>query len=369
MRVLFFVGTLGAGGLERFVTRISLQAKESGEFEPVVCCLSKREGLFLEKLEAANVSVYEAPSQWARSPRQLLKLRGLVRHIAPDVVHSQVNNSLLQQFFAVRAAGRIQFCVTERNCYPLRGLARLRRVAQFHTLRLLGGHYSANGKRVAEHVARMVGVPTASVQVLPNGVGMIPPDAELRAQMRAGLGWQSNDIGLGYVSRMAAHKGHAEFLRALHSLRANGLSVKACLVGDGPERSALERLAEELKLSDTVTFVGIVPNVPDYLQAFDLVALFSSREGMPNAILEAMAAGKAIIASGVGATPELLDEGRAGVVLYELTTEKLIAALTSIVLDGQRRERLAQAAARRAETLFSVEASYRRLLQHYAEVT
>lgn len=367
MRVLYLVGTLNAGGLERFVTRISLHALAQGGFEPVVCCLAKREGRFLDELEAAHVPVYQAPSGWERNYKALLSLRDLIRQIAPQIVHSQVNFSLFQQFLAVRLAGHSAFCVTERSCYQLHGLARWRRVIQFHFLRLWRVRYSANGQAVATHLGRLVGVSPQTIPVLPNGVPLIPADATQRAKIRTQLGWASDDIGVGYVGRLIKDKRHELFLQVIHRLRQRGLPVKACLLGHGPQWDAVIQCVHELQLDEDVMVAGSVPNVEEYLQAFDIVALFSAREGMPNVILEAMAARKAVVATAVGAIPELLQNGAIGLLVQDATEDKLVQAMTKMVKDQPFRQLSGKLAQEWVKQAYSVEAAFARLLHHYEE--
>jgi glycosyltransferase involved in cell wall biosynthesis len=304
-----------------------------------------------------------------RSAHKLNSLSNLIRQISPDVVHSQVNFSLAQQFIASKHALKAAFCVTERNCYPLHGLARARRIVQFYALRLLGVHYSANSRAVAKHLSEMVIAHANKIPILPNGVSRILPDMAVRTRLRAQLGLKPDDIVIGYIARMAAHKGQRDFLKAIHMLREKSVRVKCCLVGNGPERLNLENLARKLGLERDVVFTGIVPNVEDYLQTFDIVALFSTREGMPNAVLEAMAAGRAIVASSVGAIPELLDTGKAGVLLDQPTIPDMANALRSVIQNPSYREALGQAAAKRAHDKFSLESAYIELLGHYVDIT
>jgi glycosyltransferase involved in cell wall biosynthesis len=273
-----------------------------------------------------------------------------------------------QQLLAVRLAGSAAFCITERNQYILTGWERLRRVVQFHILRILGAHYSANSKAVALHLAKQVRTAVSSLPILPNGAPLIPSDQHIRDRFRTLLNWEKNDIGIGYVARMATHKGHHTFLKVLQNLLSAKLRVKACLVGDGPHRSQVETLIRELDLEDAVTLVGVVSNVEDYLQAFDILALFSEHEGMPNAVLEAMAAGKSIVATGAGAIPELLDDGRAGWVVAEATIEAMTSALRSLVEDETLRQDMGQSAAERVEKFFSLEKSFDKLLQYYRRI-
>ncbi len=365
--MLYLVGNLGAGGLERFVTRVSLRAKESSDFEPIVCCLSERSGIFVQVLETGGVKVVQAPANWRRNRHRLGELGSLIKILEADLVHSQVNFSIWQQFSAARQGGAKAFCVTERNCYPLRGFARARRMIQFHALRAMGAHYTANSAAVAEHLARLVSVPSRTIGVLANGVSVAPPRPEIRERIRASLGWDETVTGIGYVSRMAEHKGHSNLLSALSLARDRGLSLRTCLVGDGPERGRLEHEIGRLNLRDSVSLTGTVPNVDEYMEAFDVVALFSSREGMANVLLEAMAAGKAVIATNIGANAEVLDHGRAGLLLTDTTPAAIAGSLQRLVECPEMRAELGVAARQRAESTYSVEACYQGLLAHYTK--
>ena len=368
MRVLYFVGNLGAGGLERFVTRVSLRAKRASDFEPLVCCLSKRSGIFLEVLQNAGVPVVQAPAEWHRNRRSLRELGSLIQSLGVDLVHTQVNFSLWQQFLATKRGGAQAFCVTERNCYALRGFARARRLLQFHALRAMGGHYTANGHAVADHLARLVRVPARTIGVLPNGVSVEAPRPDTRNRIRASLGWDESVVGIGYVARMAEHKGHSHLLSALSLGKLKGLPLRACLVGDGPERGRLEHEIDRLELRDHVALTGTVTNVYDYMEAFDIVALFSSREGMANVLLEAMAAGKAVIATDIAPNAEVLDRGRAGLLLKDMTPAAILSTFHQLVECPELRESLGAAAQRRVESTYSVDACYENLLAHYSKV-
>ncbi len=368
MRVLFLVGSLNAGGLERFVTRTSLRATTGGEFEPLVCCLESKEGMFLEELQQANVEVFAAPPNWTRSWGGIRDLCKLIRQIKPEIVHSQVNFSLLQQLIAVRLAGRKRFCVTERSCYQVAGLARFRKAFQFHILRLWNTHYSANGEAVAAHLARLVHYPENKITVLPNGIDLIESDHEMRSLMRNKLGWSAEDVSIGYIGRLAEDKRHVDFIHAFHELASKNGAIRACFLGDGPQREIVEHLITELGETERITLAGTVNNVPEFLQAFDIVALFSSREGMPNAILEAMAAGKAIVATSVGALPELLDYGNAGILVHHSHIENLSSALFQVITDKSLREKLGTQARKRAENVYGTEKTFHQLCQYYKMV-
>src|SRR5439155_15237225 len=107
---------------------------------------------------------------------------------------------------------------------------------------------------------------------LPNGVPIVPSRPQVRSSIRARLGWGHSEIGIGYVSRMAAHKGHKDLIEAFALARDLGLPLKGCLLGDGPERPRIEQDIRRLKLEDRIHLAGIVDNVDEYIKAFAVVA-------------------------------------------------------------------------------------------------
>ena len=152
------------------------------------------------------------------------------------------------------------------------------------------------------------------IAVLPAGVEVdrfVPRSGGLDRQS---LDLDDGDLVLGVVARLDPIKGHAFLLEALARVRAQAASprLRCLFIGDGPERQKLEAQAEALGLSDTVRFLGFRDDVPALLPLLDLFVLPSISEGLPNVILEAMAAGVPLAASAVGGIPEVVESGRHG---------------------------------------------------------
>jgi len=365
LRVLYFTGTLEVGGLERFVTRISLKAKESNAYEPVICCLINKQGPFLSLLEEKGVKIIDAPKKWFRNLNALFALSHQIQELSPDIVHSQVNFSLGQQRFAVFLANpRIKFCVTERSQYVRQGFSLFRRIIQFYFLRFLGTDYTANSKSVANHVAGQVGINPDKIGVIPNGTAEIPENEITRKKIRERYGWEKDDFVLGYVARLAPGKGHELFVRTIAELIKNHTLIKACLVGDGELFSTIQQLISKSGLSKVFSMPGSVSNVEDYLRAFDAVVLLSEREGMPNALLEAMATGKPIIATPVGGVPEILDHGRAGI-LVDANLEDIVKAVETLVMNTALCRSLGQKARQQIKDHYGLDQVFEGLVNYY----
>jgi len=227
-------------------------------------------------------------------------------------------------------------------------------------LKTFGVQYSANSRRVADHLAEMLKEPVEKFPIFPNGITIESVDGRFHLMPSS-----NSSVTIAYVARMAPHKGHIFFLEVLERLiHHRHMHVQAGLIGDGPMRPTIENSVKEKKLSTYVQLTGVVPNVEDYIQAADIVALFSDYEGMPNVVIEAMAVGKPVVATDAGNVRELLESG-AGLVLGKKDVDQAVDLIESLVLNPSRREemgRLGQAIVNRQYSLMII---LDRLVENY----
>ena len=168
-----------------------------------------------------------------------------------------------------------------------------------------------------------IGVPAEKITVLRNGVDLDRFRPGDREAARAALGLGAGRVLLA-VGNLVELKGNHLTLEALRDLPG----VTLLLVGDGPERARLERLARHYGIADRVRFEGTVPQaaLPRYYDAADALVLFSSREGWANVLLEAMACGTPVIATAIWGTPEVVASPEAGVLVRVRSAAALVAA-------------------------------------------
>jgi glycosyltransferase involved in cell wall biosynthesis len=188
------------------------------------------------------------------------------------------------------------------------------------------------------------GVPPEKLAIVPNGVPV--EDVLDRNVARHELGLASDELVVGLVARLRPEKRHELALRALALLRAEGVPVRMCLVGDGPQRSGLLRLSAGLGLGGSVVWAGDRPNARRLQAAFDAVLFCSAFEGMPLSALEALVAGVPIVSTAVGAMPELLAEG--GGLIVDGTPDAIAAGLRralegGVSIESAMRERASEA--------------------------
>ena len=165
------------------------------------------------------------------------------------------------------------------------------------------------------------------------------------------------------VGRLKEPKDFESLFRA--AARVDG-DFRLRVLGDGPDRPALERLLAELGLEQRVELAGDADDVPEQLAGADVFVLSSRSEGLPMSILEAMAAGLPVVATRVGGIPELVDDGRTGLLVGAGDVDALAEALQRLVDDPELRRTLGAAGRERAEAAFDLERFRREHLELYA---
>ena len=191
--------------------------------------------------------------------------------------------------------------------------------------------------------ALQIGVPPERVKILNNGIdaSAYEFDAAARLAAKQQLGLQENTVAL-FVGRLDPVKSLPTVIEAMKSTRQRSPKLRLVIVGDGPERGALEEQAKSLGVEDVVQFAGSQKNVNLYLKAADLFILPSFTEGISNALLEAMASGVACLATPVGGNKEVLDQGKYGVMVPVANVEAWADALIEYGNDETKRKIVGQ---------------------------
>lgn len=263
---------------------------------------------------------------------------------------------------------------------PVAGaIPRARRLGRRLLARRLNGHVAV-GERAAREVEEIVGLPRGSVGAAPNGVppeidetaapdlARVRDESDPKLPARHSGGWSSGGSGaiVGSLGRLTEQKGYHLLVHALRGLP----DARLVLVGDGPERASLERLADELGVAGRLTITGWVEDARSHLCGFDIFALPSAWEGMPLGIIEAMHAGLPVIASDVGSVSEVVADGETGYLVSSGDLEGIRERLLRLSVDPPARARMGERGRRVARERFTdtamaarYEAIYRRLTQ------
>lgn len=224
--------------------------------------------------------------------------------------------------------------------------------------------YIAVSAAVAQQLSHSFNVPAAKVRMIHNCIPLSPHNRPVNQTLRTTL-----NQGTGYpiilsIARLDEQKGHKFLLEAMSHIPEAIL----VLAGSGPERAALEAQAQALAIADRVCFLGHRTDVPDLLACCDLFVLPSLYEGLPLSILEAMAAGKPVVASAVGGSPEAVLDGESGLLVPPGDSVALAKALKCLLAQPGLAAQMGAAGKARVQQMFSVEVMVRQVSQTYEEL-
>lgn len=227
-------------------------------------------------------------------------------------------------------------------------------------------HVFAVSFDVANSIRRRVGC-FPPVEVIWNGVDEEHFDPALlsRTESREMLGLPPESPVVGTVAVFREQKRLSDWLAAAHDIRSRRPDTRFLLVGDGPTRNDLERLTSELGLRDAVLFTGLVEDVRPALSAMDVYLMSSEFEGLPVALLEAMAMGRPVVSTAVGGVKEAVVDGESGVLVTALDPDLLAQAVEKLLDSRRERTRLGAEARARVQNHFSLQSMTRSLETAY----
>ena len=207
------------------------------------------------------------------------------------------------------------------------------------------------------------GINPARIRVIYNGINLsrLSANKEGVEQVKQKLGVPLEGKVVGVMARLFPQKDHVTFLRAAAIINQTMPDTRFALVGDGPLRSYLENLSQELGLGSKTVFFGEQQDVGTYLSTFDVAVLTSEAEGCSNSLLEAMALGKPVVATDVGGNRELVHHGETGLLVPFGNDEAVAGAILSLIRDSEA----ARAMGRRARENVASQFSLEKMVQEY----
>jgi len=312
-------------------------------------------------------------------PAAILALRKLIRQRRPDVLHTHTAKAGATGRLGALAAG---------------GACPRARVHTYHG-HVLSGYFSKRWEHLFRWIERMLAhtsgtLVAVSVEVRDDlvGFGVAPErrfavvpygfdlpawseaDDEARQAIRAEVGAGDETFVVGWAGRLTAIKRPLDLVRTLRVLVDNGVDALLVLVGDGEDRGAVEALAAELGVADRCRFVGFQKQIRPWYAAFDALILTSANEGTPVVAIEALAAGRPVVATRAGGTGAVVRDGETGYLEAIGDTDALAERLATLGRDPELRRRMGARGGEDIRARFAVdrmadeiETVYRRLLE------
>ncbi|RIK92696.1 MAG: glycosyl transferase family 1 [Proteobacteria bacterium] len=363
-RVLLALESSGPGGAENMLLVLADELARKN-WEPIFATL--RPGWLTERALAAGHQVWILPQQPGLDPGWVVRLGARLRRERIDVVHAHEFAMSVYASAAARALG-LRAVATLHGHHWIAG--RAIRGAALRWLHRLGMPLVAVSDELAGYVAQAVRLPRARIAVIPNGIPLPPAlgaadEREIRRAVRAALGVGDEQSFVLAVGNLYPVKGHATLLQAAAKLPG----VAVAIAGRGDEEPRLAALARSLGVADRVRLLGLRDDVGRLLVACDVFAHPSLREGLPLAVLEAMAAARAVVAARVGGIPEAVREGETGLLVPPEDPDALACALAALLSDAPRRAALGAAGRARVAAELSSERMAARYVDLYERRT
>jgi glycosyltransferase involved in cell wall biosynthesis len=363
-RVLIVIKGLGRGGAEQLLVSAVPYLDHDHHHYQFAYLLPWKDSLVAD-LEGAGLPVHCLDG--ARGLGWLGRLRSLIRREGIDLVHA--HSPVAAAGARLVAGSRTRIVYTEHNVWT-----------RYHPATYAANlaSFSRNDHvfAVSEMVRRSVRypgplrlLPMPPVETLHHGldpVAATPPAGETpRDTVLAELGIPADVQVVGSVANFKAAKDHATLLRAAALVHRTAPKVRFVLVGQGPLEADTRRLAAELGLHEAVAFAGFRTDVQRLVGAFDVFTLASAYEGLPIALIEAMALGCPAVVTRVGGTPEVVDDGVQGLLVPPRDPAALAGGLLRLLGDHDLRVSMGLAARSRALD-FDIRKAVHRMEQIYA---
>ena len=367
--VVTLVDRLVHGGAERVAADIAIRL-DPGRFASTLCVTRWSDPAHARSPEVAEQTLREAEA--ARVRFLGLTRRGrwdlaawgplvrLLRSGTVDVVHGHMFGSNVWAVVLGRLTG-VPVVIAHEHSWAFTG-DRTRRLVDRHVIGRGSDVVIACSEEDRRRMIEVEGIAPGRVLFVPNGVAAREPTPG--RDPRRELGIAADAPVVGSVGTLRPEKRFDVLLRAAARLVA-WPGFRVVIVGAGPERGRLERLAAELGLADAVMLLGARTDVPDVIRAFDVAVNCSDFEGTPLSVLEYMDAGLPVVAARVGGLPSLIDDGVHGLLVPRRDPAALADALDELLADGDRRRAMGAAGRRRRSAEFDLEVMVDRLEDLY----
>ena len=370
IKILRVIARLNMGGPALHVAYLTAGLRERGYDTTLVAgSLARGEDSMAFVADARDVQIVRIDELGREiSPLRdfvaTLRLARLIRRERPDILHTHTAKAGTVGRVAALFAGRHRppIIVHTFHGHVLRGYFGVLRSRLFLLLeRWLAKRTTALiavSPQVRDDLVALGVAPAGRFAVIRLGIELaerVDGQRDGRAESRRYLGIAPDRFAVGWIGRMTAVKRTDDVLVAFKRLREDGVDAVLCMVGDGPDRPGLEQRAQELGVVRDTLFLGYQEDVAPYYAAFDALVLPSSNEGTPVSAIEALAAGRPVVATRVGGVPDVVQEGEDGFLVEPGATDDLAARLAELARDPKLRERMGRAGRERVLPRYAVE--------------
>jgi glycosyltransferase involved in cell wall biosynthesis len=373
-RVLHLVSTFAVKTDTKWLLQLA-RYLDRARFEMTVACFYEG-GPVQQQLESIGVRTFNLDMPSERDPRAIIAAQRVIDHVGPDVVHTHLLRADLYGSLGARLS-RVPMIVS--SVYAMGKFRRAKRRATDRLLDVacarLPMHVLAVSHAVKNDCVERLRMEPGNITVIHTGIE--PPrdiaDEQIKA-VRAAWGVGPDERVVLTIARLSYEKGIETLIDAAAMCHEGHPEAKFVVLGDGLERCALQARAAERDITGSFVFHGFEPDVWPAISAADIVCIPSKSEGMPNVLLEALAAARPIVATSVGGIPEALTDEHDALLVEPDNPRMLSYAISRLLNDAPLTARIAREGRRTMELRFHArdvarryEAMYDQLLQRSSQ--
>jgi len=362
IHVLYIIDSLNIGGAEIQLCEL-VRCLKKRDYRVTVCYFTS--GPLEREVNKIGAKGFRIARLYKVDPLIIFRLCQIIRHDPPHIVHTQLFKSDFHGLIAARLCKIPIVFSSLRNCdswaqNPIYGRI-------YGVIINLADQLIANSEDVRQYFIRYAKIQPDKIVTIHNGVDLhrFQNQEEPAKQVRKKLQIKEDAPLVTIVGRLAKQKDHGTFLSAAAKIADTLPNVRFLVVGDGPMLQDLEKQIVKLKLERYVIFTGPRRDVPAIMTASNLIVLSSLWEGMPNVILEGMAASRPIVATAVHGTKRIVDDGITGLLVPPRNPDYLAQACIKVLKDNDLSARLGNAGRERVAMRYNIETKLQNVIDQY----
>ena len=365
--LLYLITSTNVGGTEKALLEL-IRHIDRKEFKVYVCSV-KKPGTFAKALAdkadgffSLKLSEGGGVAAIGNFIPAVLRLIKLIRAVSPSILHC----FLFRANILGRIAGRIARVPIIISSVRVIEAPRAKHLIDRLTAPLTT-HYLAVSQAARNHTIQHAKISPSKIVTIYNGIKCNGEYTE-KPIWRSMLSLSPRDVLLGLVGRFHKQKGHIVLLKALPFILAQAPHTHVLFCGEGREEARLKVMVQDLGLTGHVHFVGLIENAYQMLSQIDIVVVPSLWEGMPNVVLEAMAAGRPVVASNVAGMDEVVVDGKTGLLCNPGDPHALADALLKLIKDSSLMKHLGRSGYELVRQRFQISTMVGQTIQYYRKL-
>ncbi|MGB1262273.1 MAG: glycosyltransferase [Cognaticolwellia sp.] len=343
--VVHLIPSLEVGGMERLVSDLAI-ARTSGKTS--ILCLHTLGALGEKIVPNVAIDVLNIPKNLLFASYVVFKA---LKKLSPDIIHC---HNLQAHFFGSICAlllPNTHVVLTKHGQHiPRSGFT-----AKINELTLRNSKIIGVSADITQIMQKWIINNTRPIEYIANGISLAPyQNMTLKSAAKQQFGLKESSFCVGMVARLSHPKDHLILIKAIAVLAQTYPDIKLLIAGDGPLKDKIDAYIMENHFENIVIMLGERQDIANILNALDVFALTSSSEGIPMTILEAMAAHLPVVASNVGGIPQVVINGKTGMVINDKDTSGLVEAIRLLIEQPQLREKLGETGYKFLDSHYSI---------------